>query len=148
MTRQNTVKILKKWDKPWHKAFNGWEEAFVYGWHFVPYFNSKGFVEISNAGFTHCDVTEIIALSKGKKGEKDWIGVFKLKNGKYASLKAGCDKNGWNFMSDDNHTHGWTSMAETKEDIINFVLSDEDKLRLHIKIHKEKPLSRWDLLDL
>lgn len=46
-------------------------------------------------GFTREDVDEVIYICKGDNDGPDWLGLFKLKNGRYAGLSAGCDYTGW-----------------------------------------------------
>jgi hypothetical protein len=46
-------------------------------------------------GFTIDDVEEVIASANGEHDGDSWIAVFKLKDGKYAGLTAGCDYTGW-----------------------------------------------------
>jgi hypothetical protein len=41
------------------------------------------------------DVAEIIAAEEGENDCSDWICVLKLKDGRYVSLRAGCDYTGW-----------------------------------------------------
>lgn len=41
------------------------------------------------------DVLEIIAYEIGENEGKDWIGIFKMCDGKYVVLSAGCDYTGW-----------------------------------------------------
>lgn len=47
---------------------------------------------------THPDiehVCEIIALDNGQNDESDWVGVFKLLDGRFLSISAWCDYTGW-----------------------------------------------------
>ena len=68
-----------------------WEEAFKYA---SP---TSILVEefIDTSSFSQEDVVEIIAIEDGENDGSDWIGVFKLKDGRYASLRAWCDYTGW-----------------------------------------------------
>lgn len=40
-------------------------------------------------------IDKVIASCEGAHDEDDWIGVFKLKNGKFGLVIAGCDYTGW-----------------------------------------------------
>jgi hypothetical protein len=51
-----------------------WEQAFTY-----------------SSDFTREDVVEIIGIDNGENDSSNWIGVFKLANGKYGFLSAGCE---------------------------------------------------------
>ena len=41
------------------------------------------------------DVVEIIAIDDGENDECNWLGLFKMKDGRYLALSAGCDYTGW-----------------------------------------------------
>ena len=51
--------------------------------------------------FTREDVDQIIAMAYGlwiaesENDELDWVGVFRLKDSRYACLRAWCDYTGW-----------------------------------------------------
>jgi hypothetical protein len=45
--------------------------------------------------FDREDVDSIVAMVNGENDGADWVGVFKLKDGRYASIRAGCDYTGW-----------------------------------------------------
>lgn len=51
--------------------------------------------DVSCEGFTREDVAEIIAIEDGENDESEWIGVFRLNDGRFAFLTAGCDFTGW-----------------------------------------------------
>jgi len=52
--------------------------------------------------FTRADVVEIIAIDDGEADERDWLGLFKLSNGLFAFVAAGCDYTGWDCRSGGN----------------------------------------------
>jgi len=52
-------------------------------------------IPVNAEPFTRESVVEIIATSDGENDEADWIGVFRLADGRYACLEAGCDYSGW-----------------------------------------------------
>ena len=41
------------------------------------------------------DVVEIIAAVNGENDGDDWVGVFKLKDGRFLLAYGGCDYTGW-----------------------------------------------------
>jgi hypothetical protein len=45
--------------------------------------------------FSRSDVIEILAAEDGENDGPDWVGVFRLRDGRYASVSAGCDYTGW-----------------------------------------------------
>ena len=50
---------------------------------------------VDTSPFKREDVDLIIAIVDGMNDESDWVGVFLLKDGRYASIRAGCDYTGW-----------------------------------------------------
>ena len=52
-------------------------------------------IPVTAEPFTRESVVEIVALSEGENYSTDWIGVFRLADGRYACLEAGCDYTGW-----------------------------------------------------
>lgn len=71
-----------------------WEEAFKYA-------DPERCIgsKVSEAPFTREDVEEVIALSEGENDEADWLGLFLLKDGRYAFLTAWCDYTGWDCQA-------------------------------------------------
>lgn len=75
-----------KKDYCWRSAFN---EAF-----------GKDFQGYGDPGPNPIDdVMEIIACEEGENEEKDWIGIFKMRDGKFLVLQAGCDATGWDCQA-------------------------------------------------
>lgn len=54
-----------------------------------------GDTEVSLSPFSRDDVVEIIGMSEGDYDGPDWLGVFRLQDGRFAFLEAGCDYTGW-----------------------------------------------------
>lgn len=75
--------------------------------------------------FTREDVTRIIAIEAGENDGPDWIGVFELRDGRFAFLTAGCDYTGWECRSS-----GQAWVADDLERLIQFGLSDNARDRL------------------
>ena len=70
-------------------------------------FNTASVSPVLNSGcdtapFTREDVAEILAIADGENDGPNWIGLFKLKDGRYAYLTAGCDYTGWDCQSGGN----------------------------------------------
>lgn len=86
-----------------------WEEAFEY------------------AEFDREDVAEIIYLIEGENDGDEWCGVFKLNNGKYGTLHAGCDYTGW-----DCQAGGDSYVADDLRTAILGGLDEYDRKRLGI----------------
>lgn len=51
--------------------------------------------DVSDAPMTRNDVVEIIAAVNGDRDGPDWIGVFRLKDGRFLVASGGCDYTGW-----------------------------------------------------
>ena len=49
----------------------------------------------SEDSFRLPDVEVVIASVKGVNDGEEWLAVLKLKDGSYASIRAGCDYTGW-----------------------------------------------------
>ena len=47
------------------------------------------------SGFSREDVVEILAIDDGDNDGPDWVGVFRLQDGRFACIRAGCDYTGW-----------------------------------------------------
>lgn len=68
-----------------------WREAFKYA-------TQPNAVVNSSAREDPCsidDVAEVIATSDGENDGASWIGVFRMEDGRYLSLRAWCDYTGW-----------------------------------------------------
>jgi len=75
--------------------------------------------------FTRADVVEIIACAEGENDGPSWIGVFKIKNGLYAFLEAGCDYTGWDCQSG-----GSATISDDLEHLIRFGVDEDSRKRL------------------
>lgn len=45
--------------------------------------------------FERSDVAAVLGLVEGENDGADWVGVFRLRDGRFASITAGCDYTGW-----------------------------------------------------
>jgi hypothetical protein len=71
------------------------------------------------------DVAEIIAAVNGENDGEEWIGVFRLKDGRYLVAQGGCDYTGWDCQAGNSMV-----VAASWNDIIQFGLTDLEKERL------------------
>lgn len=92
---------------------------------------------VSDANFNREDVEKILAIEDGQNDGDPWIGLFKLRDGRYAFLSAGCDYTGW-----DCQAGGRAIVSNDLEAIIRFGLGDEDRERFNIKLS-----SKLDLIE-
>ena len=76
-----------------------WEDAFKYAQgdsvrRFDKAMTSVG-VKVCGASYTLDDVQEVLASAEGENDGDSWIALFRLKDGRFAFLSAGCDYTGW-----------------------------------------------------
>lgn len=55
----------------------------------------EGAGEVRVCPVTRYEVAEILAMSEGRNDEQDWLGLFRLHDGRFLYLEAGCDYTGW-----------------------------------------------------
>ena len=73
-----------------------WEQAFAMASSKInPVINYTG----SLSPFDREDVDTIIAMDSGENDGNPWVGIFKLKDGRYVYLEAGCDYTGWDCQA-------------------------------------------------
>lgn len=73
------------------------------------------------------DVAEIIAASAGERDEHSWIGVFRIRDGRYLFVSAWCDYTGWDCQAGGS---GW--VADDFEGLCQFAIDDDSAERLGI----------------
>ena len=80
------------------------------------------------------DVEEVIASVEGANDGPDWIGVFKLKNGKYGIVIAGCDYTGW-----DCQAWGHSVVTDTLDELIRYKMTSGERERTGLGYKHEPP---------
>lgn len=90
---------------------HNWEEAFKYA-----------------LGARREDVAEVLGADDGENDGADWIGLFKLRDGRYLFLHAGCDYTGWGCQENGDCTY-YTSRKSAIQD-----LGDQNLHRLGLKM--------------
>lgn len=77
--------------------------------------------------FTREDVVEIIAIQDGQNDGDEWLGVFKLKDGRFLAATGWCDYTGWDCQSGTLLTVGATlsevvmmGLTESQRKQLNF----------------------------
>lgn len=80
---------------------------------------------VSDATMTRDDVAEIIAAVNGDNDGPDWLGVFRLKDGRYLVASGGCDYTGWDCQA-GNHLIVCADMAN----VLEFGLTPDERARL------------------
>lgn len=107
-----------------------WKEAFAYA---VPD-KVIGSV-VSNAACLIDDVVEIYGISAGENDGPEWVVCGLMKDGRSFVLRAGCDYTGW-----DCQAGGDCEVAATREEIITFGCTEEERRRMGLLLADEKPL--------
>lgn len=80
---------------------------------------------VNQSPMTRADVAEIIAAVNGENDGPDWIGVFRLKDGRFLCASGGCDYTGWDCQAGNN-----LFVASTLGELMQYGLSDAEKERL------------------
>src|SRR5262245_40809954 len=73
------------------------------------------------------DVSGILAAVNGENDEDEWIGVFKLKDGRYLIASGSCDYTGWDCRAGNS-----LQVARTLDDVLQYGLTDRQKERLEL----------------
>lgn len=81
-------------------------------------------IEISCEPFDESNVVELFGCVEGENDGPDWIAYGRLDDGRFFSIRAGCDYTGW-----DCRSGGSSNVAPTKELIEKLGLSDEERAR-------------------
>ena len=93
---------------------------------------------VDASGFTRSDVAEVLAMSDGENDERDWIGLFRLHDGRIAFLSAGCDYTGW-----DCQAGGYAIVGVNVPDMIRLGLGEADRARLGFSLDDALAAARW-----
>jgi hypothetical protein len=73
------------------------------------------------------DVAEVIAAVNGENDGDEWIGVFRLNDGRFLVAAGGCDYTGWDCQASNS-----LQIAKSLTDAIGYGLTPEQKLRLEL----------------
>lgn len=107
--------ILKEWElqgkQPVILDDYNWKEAFEY------------------APFNTTDVAQVLHYAEGENDGDSWVGVFRLKDGKFGYVDAWCDYTGW-----DCRAGGDGDIADTFEELQRWKLTTKIRRRLNIAL--------------
>lgn len=81
----------------------------------------------SLATFSREDVAEIFQMEEGENDGLEWIIYGRLKDGRYFCARGGCDYTGWDCQASNSG-----DVAATKEDIIRFGLTLDERDRFEL----------------
>lgn len=111
-----------------------WKNVFAYasgipesGYSATP--GAVGEDPVATTPFGIDDVAQVLHAVEGENDGPNWVIVVLLKDGRYASINAGCDYTGW-----DCQAGGTASVASSYEQIVRFGLGDNDRSRLFISL--------------
>jgi len=110
-------------DYDWQQIFEGSDND-------APYTRGPTHVrtkKIVDVHYTRADVVRVIATSDGEADEREWVGLFEMRDGKFVSVRAGCDYTGWDCRAD-----GSSDVADTEGDAIAFGLTEAERTRLNL----------------
>lgn len=82
---------------------------------------------VSPEPMTRDDVEEIVALVNGDNDGPDWLGVFRLRDGRFLVASGCCDYTGWDCQAGNS-----LIVCASLADVIQFGLTDAEKLRLEL----------------
>lgn len=103
-----------------------WEQAFLEANQRI---DGVGENPPSTAQFTREDVVDILHSDEGENDGAPWVGVFRLNDGRFLFVTAGCDYTGW-----DCQASGSAAVASTLEQLIRFGLGDQERKRLGLPL--------------
>jgi hypothetical protein len=89
--------------------------------------------DVSYAPASRTDVAEVIAAVNGMNDESDWVGVFRLNDGRYLVAVGGCDYTGWDCRASNN-----LAVAKTLADAIRFGLDEGQRARLGLALQDDE----------
>lgn len=115
-------------DDDWAHIFCPEEDADGYRYGIDPYTARPGDVrtrEIVKSNYRRSDVAEVLAISNGENDGPDWVGVFRMRDGRFLTVRAGCDYTGWGCQE-----IGSSDVADNIEDALTFGLTEEERNRL------------------
>lgn len=84
------------------------------------------------------DIAKLLGSVDGENDSSDWLCVVKMKDKRFAVVRAGCDYTGWDCQS-----NGASCVAATLKDLVKFGLSDSERSRIlehtnQLNLHRNK----------
>jgi len=70
------------------------------------------------------DVVEILALANGEGEGPNWIGAFRLADGRYAWVQASCSVTGWDVGT------GYARVADSWQGLVQWAIGKNERARL------------------
>ena len=103
-----------------------WEHIFEGGEHYTnpTHVRTKA---VRGEDYKRADVAEVIATSDGENDGAEWCGAFRMTDGMFMVVRAGCDYTGWGCQES-----GSSDYADTLPDLVTFGLTVEERQRLQL----------------
>ena len=95
-----------------------WEEVF----NFVGHPSNPITRQVSEVAYTRNDIEEVIASREGYNDGDSWLGVFKMKDGKYLFAWGWCDYTGWGCRDG-----GGGEVTDTLEELVACIPDEHRK---------------------
>jgi hypothetical protein len=83
--------------------------------------------EVDTSPPKRTDVAEIIAAVNGENDGEEWIGVFRLTDGRYLVASGSCDYTGWDCQAGNS-----LQVARSLDDALRYGLTKEQAARLDL----------------
>ncbi len=84
---------------------------------------------LAYAPFGIADIAEVIHITEGENDGPSWVGVFRLNDGRFGCVDAGCDYTGWDCQAD-----GEGFINESLDNLIRFNLTSASRRRLNLEL--------------
>jgi len=97
-----------------------WQQAFEVS-RSMPCANYNG----NSTGISVNDIVQVIASDEGAHDVENWLGVFRLLDGRCIFVTAWCDYTGWDCQSG-----GQIWVAEDLESLVQYAINTPDRTRL------------------
>lgn len=102
-------------------------------WHYALYEAHRGRCGSDKGLPVELGLADVIAAKEGENDGANWLAVFRLENGRYAYLSAGCDYTGW-----DCSASGTLDYADTLQELCRLYMGEDERQRLGFDVNGEK----------
>ncbi len=84
--------------------------------------------KVDSSGVSRAMVVEVIAAVNGENDGDQWVGLFRLNDGRFLVAEGGCDYTGWDCQAGNS-----LCVAGSIADAIKYGLNPEQQIRLGIE---------------
>jgi hypothetical protein len=82
---------------------------------------------VASSGVSRAMVAEVIAAVNGENAGEQWVGLFRLNDGRFLVAEGGCDYTGWDCQAGNS-----LCVAGSLADAIKYGLNAEQQARLGV----------------